>query len=50
MLAFPFFFFISQRPRPEKFLSANDLAGDHEHAVAGVVQRLGKRRHSLGKM
>jgi hypothetical protein len=40
-LPFPFFFFISQHSRREQFLSADDLAGNHEHAVARVVQRLG---------
>jgi hypothetical protein len=40
MFAFSFFFFISQHPAWEQFLSADDLSGDHEHAVARVVQRL----------
>jgi hypothetical protein len=31
----------SQHPRPEQRLSADDLAGDHEYAVARVVYCLG---------
>jgi hypothetical protein len=32
---------VSQHPRPELRPAADDPARDHEHAVAGLVQRLG---------